>query len=96
MDKTAFPAELRALTAAGDKKTVPKDSNLLPVDPFLDPSGIIRVGGRLRNSPLTFQEKHPVLPPKGHHPSELVIRNFHNWVHHQGRQLKRGAVHEAG
>ena len=77
LQKEAFPVELKALTADGNKKTVPKDSNLLLLDPFLDPNGLIRVGGRLRNSPLTFQEKHPVLLPKGHHLSELVIRHFH-------------------
>ena len=95
LQKEAFPAELKALTTDGNKKTVPKDSNLLPLDPFLDPNGLIRVGG-LRNSPLTFQEKHPVLLPKGHHLSELVIRHFHDKVHHQGRQITSGAVREGG
>lgn len=87
LQREAFPVELKVLTAEGNKKTVPKDSNLLLLDPFLDPNGLIRVGGRLRNSPLTFQEKHPVLLPKGHHLSELVIRHFHDKVHHQGRQI---------
>ena len=96
LQKEAFPVEFKVLTAAGNKKTVPKDSNLLLLDPFLDPNGLIRVGGRLRNSPLTFQEKHPVLLPKGHHLSELVIRHFHHKVHHQGRQITSGAVREGG
>ena len=96
LQKEAFPVEFKVLTIAGNKKTVPKDSNLLLLDPFLDPNGLIRVGGRLRNSPLTFQEKHPVLLPKGHHLSELVIRHFHHKVHHQGRQITSGAVREGG
>ena len=96
LQKKAFPVELKALTADGNKKTVPKDSNLLLLDPFLDPNGLIRVGGHLRNSPLTFQEKHPVLLPKGHHLSELVIRHFHNKVHHEGRQITSGAVQQGG
>ena len=96
LQKEAFPVELKALTADGNKKTVPKDSNLLLLDPFLDPNGLIRVGGHLRNSSLTFQEKHPALLPKGHHLSELVIRHFHDKVHHQGRQITSGAVQEGG
>ena len=75
---------------------MPKSSNLLRLDPFLDPNGLLRVGGRLRNSTLEYQEKHPVLLPKGHHVSKLIIRHFHEKVHHQGRQITSGAVHEAG
>ena len=75
---------------------MPKSSNLLRLDPFLDPNGLLRVGGRLRNSTLEYQEKHPVLLPKGHHVSKLIIRHFHEKVHHQGRQITSRAVREAG
>ena len=76
------------LTAEGNKKML--------LDPLLDPSGFICVKGRLRNSPLTIQEKHPALLPKGHHLSELVIWHFHNKVHHQGCQITSGALREGG
>ena len=96
IEKEAFPAKLKMLSVDGDKKKVPKDSNLLLLEPFLDPNGFIRDGGHLRNSTLTFQEKHPVLLPKGHHLSELIIQHFHDKVHHQGRKVTSGAVREAG
>lgn len=64
LQKEAFPAELKALTGDGEKKTAPKDSNLLLLDPFLDPNGLIRVGGRLRNSPLEYLEKTSSAPPE--------------------------------
>ncbi|GBM79468.1 hypothetical protein AVEN_138236-1 [Araneus ventricosus] len=35
--------------------------------PFYDDSGIIRVGGRLKNSMLTESQKHPILLPKTDH-----------------------------
>lgn len=75
---------------------MPKSSNLLRLDPFLDSNGLLRVGGRLGNSTLGYQEKHPVLLPKGHHVSKLIIRHFHEKTHHQGRQITHGAVREAG
>ena len=96
VQKEAFAEEFKALSPSGEKKTVPKSSNLLRLDPFLDPNGLLRVGGCLRNSTLEYQEKHPVLLPKGHHVSKLIIRHFHEKVHHQGRQITSRAVCEAG
>ena len=78
------------------EKSVPKHSNLLQLDPLVDSNGLLRVGGRLENSTLEYQEKHPVILPKGHHVSELIIRHFHESVHHQGRLITSGAVREAG
>ena len=61
----------------------------------MDPHGLLRIGGRLRNSTLAYQEKHPVLLPKGH-ASVLIIRHFHEKIHRQGRQITHGAIREAG
>jgi len=36
------------------------------LDPFLDNTKVLRVGGRLQNSSLAFEEKHPMLLPAGH------------------------------
>ena len=96
VQREAFPEEFKVLSSPGETKTVPKSSNLLRLDPFLDPNGLLRVGGRLRNSTLEYQEKHPKVLPKGHHVSKLIIRHFHEKVHHQGRQITSGAVREAG
>ena len=95
VQKEAFTPEIKALSSAGEQKVV-KSSNLLRLDPFLDPNGLLRVGGHLRNSTFEYQVKHPVLLPKGHHVSQLIIRHFHEKVYHQGREMTRGAVREAG
>ena len=96
VQKEVFPAELKVLSSAEMEKSVPKHSNLLQLDPLVDANGLLRVGGRLENSTLEYQEKHPVILPKGHHVSELIIRHFHESVHHQGRLITSGAVREAG
>lgn len=88
--------ELKALSSTGGKKTLPKSSNLHRLDPFLGPDGLLLVGGCLKNSTLEYQGKHPVLLPKGHQVSELIIRHFHERVHHQGRLITSGSVREAG
>ena len=39
--------------------------------------GLIRVRGRLRNSEIEPDAKHPVLLPKDHHVSHLIILHYH-------------------
>jgi len=43
------------------KESVAQNNKLLSLTPFLDAEGIIRVGGRLRNSPMSFDKIHPIL-----------------------------------
>ncbi|GFS89331.1 integrase catalytic domain-containing protein [Trichonephila clavipes] len=55
---------------------------------FLDSEGILRVGGRLRlQQTLKFEQKHPMLIPKEHHFTSLVIRHFHRVNFHTGQEL---------
>ena len=96
VQKKVFPAELKVLLSPNIEKSVPKHSNLLQLDPLLDSNGLLRVGGRLENSTLEYQEKHPVILRKGHRVLELIIRHFHENVHHQGRLITSGAVREVG
>ena len=81
---------------ARQKKNVLKGSTLHRLDPFADEQGILRVGGRLHRSSISFPEKHPILLPKRHHLSRLVIHHFHEKVYHQGRRITSGAVRTAG
>ena len=46
--------------AKARKKSL-KKSTLYQLDPYVDDAGILRVGGRLRQTNLSFNEKHPVL-----------------------------------
>lgn len=83
-------------SASKVKKESLKKSGLYDLDPFKDENGILRVGGRLRRSSLPLAEKHPVILPKAHHISKLLIRHYHQEVHHQGRSITHGAVRQAG
>lgn len=69
---------------ASEKKRIMKKSALFHLDPFVSDDGLLRVGGRLRRASLEYGEKHPVLLPKGHHVSKLIVRHYHSQVHHQG------------
>ena len=50
--------------------------------PFVDQDGILRVGGRLQNSNLPYEVRHPVILPASSHISTLIIRKAHEMVGH--------------
>jgi hypothetical protein len=54
--------------------------------PFLDKHGMLRVGGRLKNSSLPYENCHQVILPSRHHLTELTIREKHQRLLHAGPQ----------
>lgn len=62
--------------------------------PFIDQSGVIRVGGRLRNSDITEGRKHPILLPKESHLSVLIARHWHVYACHAGPRLLTALLHK--
>ena len=75
------------------KKTVKKSSPLYRLDPFLQ-DGLLRVGGRISRAHLPFEAKHPVLLPKDHPVSKLIIRKTHSMVGHLGRNTVLAKLQE--
>jgi hypothetical protein len=69
------------------QKDVPKKSNLRSLYPFADENGLLRVGGRLQNSKLSFNQKHPIILPSQHKISELLIKERHIAHLHAGPSL---------
>jgi hypothetical protein len=48
-------------------------------------NGLLRVRGRLSDSSLPFESKHPVLLPRRHFITQLIIRDAHARLGHAGR-----------
>jgi len=48
----------------------------------LDENGLLRFGGRLQKSNLTFSKKHPILLPSRHAVTDRIIRETHEKHHH--------------
>jgi hypothetical protein len=78
-----FPEELRLLNR-GHSISSKKIKSLAP---FVDERGLLRVGGRLTEAHIPFQKKHPLLLPKKHHLTEVIIRYFHLKHLHAGATL---------
>ena len=76
--------------------TLPPSDPLYKLNPILDEHGIIRVGGRLQQSCLPFDFKHPILIPEKHPVSSAILRHFHVKTGHQGRHITLGAIIDSG
>ncbi len=77
-------------------KILPKTGSLQKLDPFIDQSGLLRVGGRLVKADLSSEEKRPLIIPGRSHVALLLIRHFHEQTHHQGRHFTEGVIRSAG
>ena len=80
VQKEAFSQDIQALKQG---KTVYRGSAIAKLDPFLAEDGLLRVKGRLQQSDLTFEEKHPVILPKCHL-VHILIRHQHEKMKHAG------------
>ncbi|XP_072401584.1 uncharacterized protein [Diabrotica undecimpunctata] len=59
---------------------------LLPLNPFLDENEMLRVGGRLRNSDVTFDQRYPLLLPSKNRVVRLILHREHVRLCHSGPQ----------
>lgn len=65
---------------------------LVHLSPFVAESGLLSVGGRLRNAPLSSSSKHPTLIPRESHLATLIVDHFHIHSLHAGPQLVQSLV----
>nr|CAH7718715.1 unnamed protein product [Callosobruchus chinensis] len=69
----SFKAEIQQIKS---KKLSPKHE-LCSLNPFIDNSGYLRVGGRLAYANFDFEKKHPLILSKDHSISKLLVRHYH-------------------
>jgi hypothetical protein len=87
--KQAFREDIHFLEKHGK---VPQNSKLISLSPFIDDTGLLRVGGRLKNAPLKYDQKHPLLMPKNHSVTNLLIESIHKQQLHGGCQTTIAAL----
>ncbi|GBO46709.1 hypothetical protein AVEN_268596-1 [Araneus ventricosus] len=69
-----FVKDVNSLRKKGE---VSKESQLRKLHPFLDTSGLVRVGGRLGNSELSTDRKYPILLPSKGRVTHLILQYYH-------------------
>ena len=85
-----FKEEIEVLRA---KKNIPKSSKLHQLSCYLDEEGLLRIKGRLDNSDLSFDSKHPVVLPNCWI-SRLIVLDYHSSMKHAGVSTIVNAIRE--
>ncbi|XP_064470123.1 uncharacterized protein LOC135384870 [Ornithodoros turicata] len=91
VQREVYPEETFALSR---NEQIAKSSKLLRLNPFLDENRVMRLTGRLQCSDNTEDIKHPILLPKKHTLSKLIVRNAHELTLHGGVQLTLSTLRE--
>lgn len=83
VQRESFGEELKAIA----KGSISKHSDVYRLEPHLGEDGLLRVGGRLRHAPLSPESRYPILIPRDHPVSELIVRETHEVrIGHSGRE----------
>lgn len=86
-----FATELSDLKA---NKQIRSTSKILPLSPFIDKNGFLRVGGRIQRSRATFDTKHPILLPSESRFTRLLFEREHRRTLHAGPQMLLYTIRE--
>ncbi|XP_049878083.1 uncharacterized protein LOC126375230 isoform X1 [Pectinophora gossypiella] len=79
----SFSSEIETLS---NGKCLKAKSHILQLSPFIDDSGVLRVGGRLKNAALNYEKKHPALLDSKHHLTKILMAAEHLRQGHAGPQ----------
>lgn len=83
VQKESFSDEMKQLKRQG---FVAKGSKLRTLCPILDKNEILRVGGRIDQSAVQYDTKHPIILPGKSHLTKLIINEAHIKTLHGGPQ----------
>ncbi|TKS65758.1 hypothetical protein D9C73_028515 [Collichthys lucidus] len=78
----AFPEEMETLQRKNAHLS--RQSRIRMLDPILQ-NGLLLTGGRLSRMAMPESQKHPVILPKNHHVSKVLLRHIHEQLGHCGR-----------
>lgn len=75
-------------------KLLPKWNRMSQLVPLLSSEGLLRVGGRIRNAPISDRMRHPIILPKNNRVVELIVQHVHETSGHSGREYVLSLLHE--
>lgn len=78
-----YNEEIKTLTVGSKIKNTSKIATLRPI---LDDQNVLRVGGRLEESNMSYATKHPIILDKRHTLAKLLMMRSHGEVCHSGVQ----------
>lgn len=91
VQRHSFKQEINDLK---NRRVVNPRSRLFDLHPFIDEDEIIRVGGRLRNAPLSYKKRFPIILPTKHPLTKLIILHFQHRNLHAGPSALLASIRE--
>lgn len=88
--------EMQRDKARKQNQEIKQASMLYHLAPFLDRGGIPRMGGRIPQASLHEDIKNPAILPKKGQVTELLIKDFHEKAHHQGKGFTLNEIRSNG
>lgn len=89
--RTKYATEIKSLTGS---KIIATNSDILSLAPWIDVDGLMKVGGRIRNANVNFDQKHPSILPYDSRLSELIVNHTHKITCHGGSQLMMAVIRQ--
>ncbi|XP_055314000.1 uncharacterized protein LOC129575097 [Sitodiplosis mosellana] len=86
-----FGAELNTLT---NNEPISRKNKLFRLAPFIDSSGMLRVGGRLTNALIPYSEKFPLILPSKHRIASLIVDFHHKQTLHGGSLVTSNQIRQ--
>ncbi|XP_055604233.1 uncharacterized protein LOC129752485 [Uranotaenia lowii] len=83
-----FSQEIKDLDKSKEVRT---SSRICRLNPHLV-DGILLVGGRLANAPVSESRKHPMILDHHHPLSAMIVQHYHDSLYHAGQQLLIASV----
>ncbi|CAI5657210.1 unnamed protein product [Oreochromis niloticus] len=95
VQEDAFAEDIKKIRGKKEH-TLSRHNRLRQLNAFLDETNVLRVGGRLSQSALHHDVKHPAILPKKSHVSALLVKHHHERIHHQGRGMTMNELRANG
>ncbi|XP_039309123.1 uncharacterized protein LOC120358585 [Solenopsis invicta] len=84
----------REIVDLQSRRPISRKSRLLALNPFMDDTGLLRVGGRLKNAPVSYSRKFPVVLATRDQLTDLIIRDNHLRSLHAGPEALLSIIKE--
>ena len=83
---------LKDIDAIKSRCSLSKASPVLSLRPFIDSSGLMRVGGRQQLSLMSFSQEHPIILHHKHPLTHLIVCSEHVRLLHAGPTLLSSSI----
>ncbi|XP_026317746.1 uncharacterized protein LOC113228607 [Hyposmocoma kahamanoa] len=91
VQQTEFTSEISSLR---NQDKLSSKSKIFNLNPYIDHTGLLRVGGRIKHANIDDSMKHPLVIPHSSHLTNLLIDQAHRDTFHGGARLTQARLRQ--